>query len=132
MRVTAVLRQVSRDGDRVRLGLEGEGTFFEAMVPAPGNWVPPAPGSQVQLTGVNVLEFDDYRRIRGYRLELRSPADVAVLVAPSWWTAERTLYVAGILATGVALISLWVIALRRRVQQQMEQIRAQLSKEAQM
>ena len=103
VRVAAVLRQTVREGSRVRLGLEAEGTVFEAMLPASANWVPPVAGSRLELTGVCVLEFDDYRRIRGYRLELRSPADVVVLVAtPSWWTAERMLYIAGILATGSA------------------------------
>jgi signal transduction histidine kinase/CheY-like chemotaxis protein len=106
--------------------------IFEGTMPAAAEWIAPAPGSRLGLTGVYVLEFDDYRQPRGFRLELRSPSDVAVLVTPSWWTNERTLVVAGLFAAASAAILFWVVALRRRVHQQTEQIRAQLEKESRM
>lgn len=82
VRVATVLRQAMREGDRVRLGLDAEGTVFEASLPAPADWVPPAAGSRLELTGVYVLQYAEYRQPHGFRLELRSPADVRVVAMP--------------------------------------------------
>jgi signal transduction histidine kinase/CheY-like chemotaxis protein len=128
-RVTAVLRQTVREQGRVRLTLESDGMIFEARMPAAANWPPPEPGSRLALTGVYLLEFDDYRQPRSFRLEMRTPADVTVLATPPWWTVQRTIYVAGLLGLGSLAILVWVVALRRRVRQQTEQIRAQMAKE---
>src|SRR6185295_7152627 len=97
----------------------------EAQLPA-GGWVA---GSRVALTGVYEIQWDEYKRPRSAQLQLRSPADVTVLRRPSWWTARRTLTFTGILAIGAALGWGWVVALRRRVRRQTEQIRTQIENE---
>jgi signal transduction histidine kinase len=61
---------------------------------------------------------------------LRSPADIQVLAAPSWWTARR-LAIAVSLLLGVATIAVvWIALLRRRLGEQAEVIRDKIQRAA--
>ncbi len=95
-------------------------------------------GSQLLLTGVCSVQVDkdlSYQQYGGatpmsFRVLLRSPQDVVVLRKPSWWTAGRIL---GLLAICVLIIlfgTLWVAALKRRVRERTETIRAALESTA--
>lgn len=92
-------------------------------------------GSRVSVTGVCLIEPGEWQagedwRAKSFRILLRSPQDVVVLQAPSWWTLERVLWMAG--AFGLAAFAAfgWVGVLRRQVRQQTEIIREQLKVEA--
>jgi PAS domain-containing protein len=87
-------------------------------------------GSQLRLVGVWSVETDEKGRPAAYRILLRSPADVVVLREPSWWTAQRILVVLGFLAGVVLLVLIWVAALRRRVEERTEALRAALESTA--
>jgi signal transduction histidine kinase/CheY-like chemotaxis protein/uncharacterized protein YdeI (BOF family) len=126
VRVRATLLNLQPAEEGQRLSLQAGGRVFSALLPEPGHW---APDSRLELTGVYLLEFDEYRRPRGFVLRLRSAADVAVLEAPSWWTAPRLVAVVAGLAACVGLGLVWVAALRRRVQAQTAQIREQAERE---
>jgi signal transduction histidine kinase len=86
------------------------------------------PGSELEVTGFVQLEHAEVSRIlqrfKPVRLDvlLRSPADVKIVRAPSWWTAQRLLGViaVGVLALGGAL--LWVGQLRRQVRRKAQQL----------
>ena len=132
VRIPAVLRQVVSEGAQTKLTLQAGDTVFDAILHAIAGWTPPVTGSQLELTGVYVVEFDEYRRPHGFRLELRTPADVNVLELPPWWTARRTGYAIGGLVLFTLLIITWSMVLRRRVRAQTEQIRRQLEKEARL
>lgn len=132
VRLRASLRQVGREEEHYRLTLEANGRMFNATLPAQSGWQPPEPGSELGLTGVYVLEFDVYRQPDDFRLELRNVADIELLARPSWWNVQRTLYVAGGFGVCTLLIFAWVVALRRRVRVQTEQIRRQLEKETRL
>lgn len=132
VRVRAVLSQFLPQKNAVRLTMQGEGVIFDAVLNQAANWKTPEPGSQLELTGVYLVEYDASRRPRGFRLELRTPADVRVLSTPTWWTASRAFAVAGGLAVCTLLGLGWVTVLRRRVKEQTEQIRLQMDKEAGM
>jgi signal transduction histidine kinase/CheY-like chemotaxis protein len=94
------------------------------------------PGSLVEVTGVCLVQPAatggglSYVNIADFDLRLRSPADVSVIVAASWWTVTNTLWVlaATLLVFLVALVWVWI--LRRRVRTQTEFIRRQLATEA--
>ncbi|HEY8993853.1 MAG TPA: ATP-binding protein, partial [Lacunisphaera sp.] len=131
VRVRARLSQVSRQNDQWRLTFQAGGTTFDALLPTP-DWVPLVPGTELDLTGVYLLEFDESHRPRSFRLQLRSPADLAILALPPWWTASRALAVAAGLALCSAFGIFWVVLLRRRVKAQTEQIRLQLEKETRL
>jgi two-component system, cell cycle sensor histidine kinase and response regulator CckA len=132
VRVSALLRQVVGNGDETRLTLQADNRIVDAIIHSAGAWTPPEPGSLLELTGVYVCEFDEYRRPHSFHLELPDPSGIALLASPSWWTAQRALFVAGVFAFCAALILGWVVALRRRVQAQTEMIRLQLEKEARL
>jgi signal transduction histidine kinase len=92
-------------------------------------------GARLRLTGV--CRVDESIGSPGFRanprtieLLLRTPADLVVLVAPSWWTAQR-LAVAALLLLVLALGALaWAALLRRRVSEQTEVIRRKIEREA--
>ncbi len=132
VRVTSVLRQAVPEGRMVNLVLQSGDSVFEAALLDATGWVSPGIGSRVEVTGVYVLEYDEYRRPHGFRLELRAPADLRVLATPPWWTARRTLSALGLLVMLMLAIIVWVGVLRRRVSEQTEQIRQQLEKEARL
>ncbi|HEX2860592.1 MAG TPA: histidine kinase dimerization/phospho-acceptor domain-containing protein, partial [Lacunisphaera sp.] len=132
VRLNAVVRQAVDEGTRWGLSLEVEGKTFEATLPLEANWSAPDAGSGVELTGVYVVEYDEYRQPHGFRLELRSPRDIRVTAQPPWWNARRTLYVMGAVCVVTLLIASWGITLRRRVSAQTEQIRQQLEREKQL
>ncbi|MFZ5496727.1 MAG: ATP-binding protein [Verrucomicrobiota bacterium] len=132
VRLTAGLRQATPEGAQINLTLQTGDTVFEAVLHDAAGWLSPGIGSLLELTGVYVLEYDEYRRPHGFRLELRSPADLRVLATPPWWNVRRTLAATGLLLLLVLLGFMWVVALRRRVQRQTEQIRLQMEKEARL
>jgi signal transduction histidine kinase len=72
-------------------------------------------GSVVRLTGVYVAQLDDSRKVRSFRLLLRSAADVAVISRPPWWTLRHTLWLLGGLAAILSGALTWVTLLRGQV-----------------
>ncbi|PTY08519.1 hypothetical protein DB347_02755 [Opitutaceae bacterium EW11] len=126
-----VLDSTFRRGTR-SLILQAGDAVFEARLDAdtdePLSGV--AVGSRISVVGVYRTESDEYRKITGFNLQMRSPEDVFVVRRPSWWTADHLF---GLVALfGAALFGgvVWVTALRRRVLEQTRQIRSQLEKEA--
>ena len=108
-----------------------EGTKFEEVASL-------RPGSELQLTGVCSVQVDRFLSSRGqggalpvsFRLLLRSTRDVAVLQTPSWWTVSRIFTMLTICLVITLVCTLWVIALRRRVIERTETLRAALESTA--
>ena len=86
-------------------------------------------GSKVLLTGIYMLEHDEYQHPRGFHLQLRSPADVDVISAAPWWTPRRILVVTGLTTLFSCLIAFWAFLLRKEIHRQTAIIRAQMEKE---
>ncbi|HWD93331.1 MAG TPA: ATP-binding protein [Verrucomicrobiae bacterium] len=91
-----------------------------------------APGSVVDLTGVYAARLDDNHSIRSFQLLLRSPHDLALLSRPSFWTARRTFWAFGALATVMALALAWVRLLRKQVRQQTRKLRDEIDERKRM
>ena len=95
-------------------------------------------GSQLLLTGVCSVQVDKYLSDQqdgaampmSFRVLLRSPRDVVVLRTPSWWTAGRILALLAICVLIILFGTLWVAALKRRVMERTETIRAALESTA--
>ena len=89
------------------------------------------PGSDVRLTGVCTTELSsswpaqDIPRITGFRLLLRSPNDIVVTQLASWWTAERLWKALTGLFAIFVLALIWVIILRRKVEQERSALAAE-------
>jgi diguanylate cyclase (GGDEF)-like protein len=62
-------------------------------------------------------------RTQSVRLLLRSPDDIVILQAPSWWTPGRALLTLVIVAAIAVAAFFWIALLRRRVEQQTQVIR---------
>ncbi len=129
VRLRATLLSLQPMDAGCRLTLQAEGRLFGAALPVAADW---QRGSLLELTGVYLLEFDEYRRPRGFIIQLRSPADVTVVTAPSWWTLGRLTAVVVGLGGCVGLGVVWVAVLRRRVQVQTAQIREQAAREVRL
>lgn len=139
VRIEAHLLDRTRSSREQSLVLQAQDFVFHAYyAQEPG--APPLGsfdnGSQVAVTGVCVIEpgtqwrAGEAWRAKSFRLLLRSPADVVLLAAPSWWTLGRVLWMTGALGVVVLAAFAWVAVLRRRVQQQTEIIRQKLETEA--
>jgi diguanylate cyclase (GGDEF)-like protein len=108
--------------------------LFAATLPRessiPGR-LPWKDGSVLRLTGVCSVRMDPRSTNQGegvvrpesVDILLRSPQDVAVLHAPSWWTPTHALTVLSIVGTFAFLAFAWIVVLRRRVEQQTQAIR---------
>jgi signal transduction histidine kinase/CheY-like chemotaxis protein len=86
-------------------------------------------GSEVLLTGIYDVRFDEYGRARSFALLMRDGGDLVVIRPPSPFTTRRVLTFSGMLAAVTVGIVGWVVALRRRVRRQTKQIREQLERE---
>jgi PAS domain-containing protein len=119
------------DKGTVDLAVEANGIVFNALLSkGDASGLALEPGSILDLTGVYEMVRDERGQTAGLRLQLRESSDIIVVKNPSWWTARRLIFVSSALAFCIAVGLAWVSALRRRVNKQTEQIRAQLTKEA--
>jgi signal transduction histidine kinase/CheY-like chemotaxis protein len=83
-------------------------------------------GSLLRLNGITSIEADNEQEMpqaKDFTLMLRSPEDVVVLRQAPWWSAERGLRFAGVLAGAVLLALAWAAVLRRRVRSQTWELR---------
>jgi PAS domain S-box-containing protein len=129
----AELLDVIDQRGQLTLTLLAGNVVFNAEVPAPrtGGRVELERNSRLRLTGISVARADNVlKRPTGFKLLLRTPADLQVVERPSWWTLGRVVTACAALATVLALITFWVVVLRRKVREQTEIIRAQILREA--
>jgi signal transduction histidine kinase/CheY-like chemotaxis protein len=109
-----------RNDDQV-LTLGAGNRVFEAWVPrargAPGLRTLLRHDSVLRLTGICVVEVDEDRAPRGFRVLVGSAAGVTVLQEPPWWSAQRVLGALGLLALIFLLTLGWSVMLKREVGQ---------------
>jgi signal transduction histidine kinase len=86
-------------------------------------------GSQLELTGV----YSGRGRVQNqipeaetFELLLNSPADVAVVSQPSWWTLPRLLILVGGLLLILTFAAVWINQLHRLVEQRTGQLRNEI------
>jgi diguanylate cyclase (GGDEF)-like protein len=83
-------------------------------------------GSRVQVTGICSVRLDAKSSVAGagvasaksFRVIMRSPADVVVLVRPSWWTPGHAVLVLSFALTATLIVLAWAVVLRSRVERQ--------------
>ncbi len=89
-----------------------------------------ADGSEVLLTGICVISSDADRNPASFVILLRSPSDIAILKAASWWTTGHTIRALELAVALTCCVLWWVWSLKSQVQKQTEQIRSQLKEAA--
>jgi diguanylate cyclase (GGDEF)-like protein len=88
-------------------------------------------GSIVRVAGVCFVNAGGpWHTETSFDLQMRSPEDVTVLVAPPWWTVRRLLYVSAALLALMLTALVWALMLHGKVRRQTEQIRATMESEA--
>jgi PAS domain S-box-containing protein len=136
-------RLVNRDlsSEYPTLVMSSGGMLFFAVLPSGTKAEALAPwrvGSELQLTGICSVRVEKYLSAQqegaalpmSFRVLLRSPQDVVMLQEPSWWTAGRILALLAISVLMILAGTLWVVALRRRVLERTETVRATLESTA--
>ena len=97
---------------------DGEFTFAVDCSAAPAATEGLAAGSTVSVTGVCVMETENWNRhsilprTTGMFIAVRAPGDIRVLARPPWWTPKRLLGVIGALALSIVAIMIWNASLR--------------------
>ena len=90
-----------------------------------------AAGSLVRLTGVCQMEPATHAELgrspSAFALLLRTPADIAVLQSPPWWTVERVLLLTGALLLGLLGTVVWIRMLHRRVDERTRQLQREVA-----
>lgn len=89
-----------------------------------------SPGCRVQLTGVYASADEDQPRVNAnvapFEILLNDSAGIVVLQQPSWWTVRRALFAMGILASVLAITFIWVMLLRREVDERTAQLKQEI------
>jgi diguanylate cyclase (GGDEF)-like protein len=88
-------------------------------------------GSILRITGICSVQFDPKLSVRkdgaavpkSFRVLMRSPADVVVIHQASWFTPPHMSLVLALALCLTLAVLIWVIVLRRRVQQQASLLR---------
>ena len=133
MTLEATLLDVVEHGRALTRALMADNVVFNAEVPAPRTegHLELVRRSRLRLTGISVARADNVlKRPIGFKLLLRSTADLKIVSRPPWWTLGRLLTGLATLAAVLALVGAWVVVLRGRVREQTEIIRAQIQREA--
>jgi PAS domain S-box-containing protein len=134
IRIDAQLVNQAQGLHGTELILQSGNTVFEAegfAAAAAGgrDWPQLTKGSRLGLTGVCRVKVDESRIPRAFHLLLRSPADIAVLERPPWWTLPRAAWALGIMGVVILASMGWVGVLRHRVAKQTGIILERLQRE---
>ncbi len=125
---TLLDRQLQAGG--LRMLLRHRNYMFEASLPsssADRRILSLALNSDLRVTGICLVRSGGLWTIpQSFRLLLRSPADVIVISAPSWWNLRHAMWLLGVTAAVLLMVVAWVVVLGRRLRQAMATIRQKL------
>ncbi len=127
---------IGRDpaSDVPTLLLRSNGVLFPAVLPSNADLAQKLPwkeGSVLRIAGVSSVQVnslgtelgDGTVRPESLKLLLRSPSDVAVLRAPSWWTSTHALECFAAIGLLVLIALSWIAVLRHSVKQRTRELR---------
>ena len=111
-------RQTQPDG--VRLTLQNGEVVFDATLPPGFSADAAIPlNSIVRVTGICLVRSGGLWRIpESLGMLLRSPQDMIVLRAPSWWNLRHTVWLLAITVSILLVVVAWVVLLGRRLREQ--------------
>ena len=131
----AELVSQTREGHLDTLTLRSGDRVFQAVFRKAAGDPDPIPqlrtGSRLRVTGVCIVHVRGFwGAVESFQIHMRSPADIAVLAGPPWWSTRHMLYV--ILALfGVIIVALaWGLWVRRRLSIQEKIVRQKIEAEA--
>lgn len=115
------------------LALQSDGIVFR--VHSPRGPLPAWPtGSQLSATGICRIAGSTAKgynlKPASFELRARSPNDLHLLSAPSWWTARRLAWGLGLFVVATAGAGVWIFVLLRRLGAQRAVIQVQRERQA--
>ena len=114
IRLSGVLKQVVPGVEEQVLILQDDKTTFTArLVDSTAVDDLPPLGSRVQVTGVCVTRVDTAHEPSGFKVLLRSAADVVVLKHAPWWNAEHAKTVVAAMAAALIAMGVLLTVFRR-------------------
>jgi signal transduction histidine kinase len=132
--VTADAKLLSRQAqaDGIRLLLQNGDVVFDATLPLVFSADATTPlNSIVRVTGICLVRSGGLWRVpESVGILLRSPQDVVVLRAPSWWNLRHTLWLLAITLSVLLAVTGWVVLLVRRLREQIFITRQKLKQSA--
>jgi len=129
----ADLKEIVYSASELTLAMEVPGKVFKAVLNQPDNpserpnW---QPGSRVRIVGICSVTYDESKPLMGisrpqsFQILLRSPADLTILRAPSWWTLKHISFLLGIALVATLLVTGAIMMVARRRLREQEQQRA--------
>ena len=108
---------------------------FEVMTPTQDFISEPLEkGTRLRLTGIYGLKSTHplglSKQAEGFQIQLRGPADLAILSRPPWWSTRRVIWVTGAVLGVAALTAFWAVMLRVQVRKQSSIIAQQTVQQA--
>jgi signal transduction histidine kinase len=136
IQVSARLLDRSLHGSEQYLLLQQSNFIFQAslnLFAGHDNFAHIENGSCVKVTGVCRIEPGEWQagdnwRAKSFSIQMRSPEDVVVVLAPPWWTLKRLLWIASALGFVALAAFVWVVVLRRRVAERTRELEVQIQK----
>jgi signal transduction histidine kinase len=130
VRTDAILVDRQPQNGGLRFLLRTGEFLFEANIlsadPNDRSWSIPL-NSEVRVSGICLVRSGGLWSVpQSFRLLLRSPADLAVLRAPSWWNLRHVIWLLGLTLAVLLLVLAWVAVLGKRLRAQMAIIRQKL------
>ncbi len=125
----ATLLDRQRQNGGLRLLLRSGEYLFEATAPSgmEERFSSIPLNSLVRTTGICLVRSGGLWSVpQSFRILLRSPADIAILRAPSWWNFRHAMWLLGITASVLLIVLAWVVILGGRLRKQMAIIRQKL------
>lgn len=129
VRTEAKLLHLENGAEGTRLLLQQGDRVFEALLEAPSaaNMSSMRLNSQLRLTGICLVRNGGlWSTPQSFRVLLRSPQDITVLHAPSWWNLRKALWLLGIVSGILFVVLTGLVFLSRRVREQMKIIREKI------
>jgi len=126
----ASLLQVETQADGQHLLLQQDDWIFEATLEPRGpldGLATSRANSKLRITGICLVSNGGLWSVpQSFRILLRTPQDVTVLQAPSWWNLRRALWLLGVMSAVLILVLAGMLVLGRKVREQMAIIREKL------
>jgi signal transduction histidine kinase len=126
----ATLLHVEQQANGLRLLLQQGSGVFEAVL-EPGELSSSLKSlrvnSQLRITGICLVRNGGMWSIpQSFRVLLRTPEDVVVLKAASWWNARNALWLLGIIAVALLVVLTGMVVTGHRLREQLAIIRQKL------
>ncbi len=107
-----------RIGSREAMTLQFADRVFEAQCLAPTASLKIPADSLLNLSGVYRVLADEARVPSSFQILVPSADDIQMLEKPAWWTFSHTMTAIGVLGILAAASILWVLVLRRKINEQ--------------